>query len=45
MVKRWVFSLALNAARKSLSRTDMGREFHVDSAAQLKDLLPKDVFF
>jgi len=38
-----IFSLDLNTARESVSRTDAGREFHVDGAAVLKARLPKDV--
>jgi len=37
------FSLDLNVARESLSRTDAGREFHDDGAAQLKPRLLNDV--
>jgi len=46
-MNRCVFSLDLNnlnTARESVSRTDAGREFHVDGrAAVLKARLPKDV--
>jgi len=35
--------LDLNTARGSLSKRDVGREFHVSGAAQLKVRLPNDV--
>ena len=42
-MNRRVFSLDLNTVRESVSRTDAGRELHVDGAAVLKARLSKDV--
>jgi len=41
--KQMSFSLDLNTARESLSRTDADRVFRVDGAAQLKARLSNDV--
>lgn len=38
-----MFSLDVNTARESVSRTDADREFYVDSTAELKACLPNDV--
>ena len=38
-----IFSLDLNTTKESMSRTDAGREFHVDGTAVLKAHSPKDV--